>query len=60
MSLLADDISLSLESDNPDICGMQLLSDIDKITEWAQKWIVKFNPFKSESLVITRTQTYSS
>ena len=33
---------------------MQLQSDIDKITEWAQKWIVKFNPLKSESLVITR------
>ena len=33
---------------------MQLQSDIYKITERAQKWIVKFNPLKSESLVITR------
>ena len=54
ISLFADDTSLSLEIDNPDICAMQLQSDIDKITEWAQKWIVKFNLLKSESLVITR------
>ena len=51
---LFHDTSLSLEIDNPDICGMQLQPDIDKSTEWAQKWIVKFNSLKSESLVITR------
>ena len=54
IGLFADDTSLSLEIDNPDIYGMQLQSDIYKITERAQKWIVKFNPLKSESLVITR------
>ena len=37
ISLFADDTSLTLEIDNPDICGMQLQSDIDRITEWAQK-----------------------
>ena len=47
-------VYLSLEIDNPDVCGMQLQSDIDNITEWSKKWIVKFNPLKSESLVITR------
>ena len=30
-----------------------LQTDIDKITRWAQKWLVKFNPSKSESLVIS-------
>ena len=57
ISLFADDTSLSLEIDNPDICGMQLQSDINKITEWALRWIVKFNPLKSKSLVITRKLT---
>ena len=33
---------------------MQLQSDIDRITEWAQKWIEKLHPLKSESLFITR------
>ena len=31
-----------------------LTTPLDKITEWAQKWIVKFNPLTSESLVNTR------
>ena len=57
IGLFADDMNLSLEIDNPDICGMQLQSNIDKITEWAKKWIVKFNPLKSESLVITQNYT---
>ena len=33
---------------------MQLQSDIDRITEWAQQWIEKLHPLKSESLFITR------
>ena len=37
IGLFADETSLSLEIDYPDICGMQLQSDIDKIIEWAQK-----------------------
>ena len=37
IGLFADETSLSLEIDNPDISGMQLQSDIDTIIEWAQK-----------------------
>ena len=54
INLFADDTSLSLEVDNPDSCWAKLQSDINKINDWAQNWIVKFNPLKSESLVITR------
>ena len=32
----------------------QLQSDVDKISHWANQWLVKFNPSKSESLVISR------
>ena len=54
INLFADDTSLSLEVDNSDSCWAKLQSDINKINDWAQNWIVKFNPLKSESLVITR------
>ena len=40
--------------DDPTNVGNMLQSDIDKISRWAQKWLVKFNPSKSESLVISR------
>ena len=39
-------------SDTADV-GSILHSDIDKFTSWAQKWLVKFNLTKSESLVIS-------
>ena len=54
INLFADDTSLSLETDNPDSCWAKLQSDVNKINDWAQNWIVKFNPLKSESLVNTR------
>ena len=54
INLFADDTSLSLEVDNPDSCWAKLQSDINEINDWGQNWIVKFNPLKSESLVITR------
>ena len=34
--------------------GTILQSDINKISQWAQNWLLKFNPSKSESLVISR------
>ena len=54
INLFADDTSLSLVVSNPAIAGTMLQTDIDKITRWAQKWLVKFNPSKSEFLVISR------
>ena len=54
INLFADDTSLPLVVSNPAIAGTMLQTDSDKITLWAQKWLVKFNPSKSESLVISR------
>ena len=31
-----------------------LNADLEKIAEWALKWLVKFNPLKTESLLISR------
>ena len=54
INLFADDTSLSMVVDDPTNVGNILQSDIDKISRWAQKWLVMFNPSKSESLVISR------
>ena len=31
-----------------------LNSDMEKIQQWAKKWLVRFNPAKSESLFLSR------
>jgi hypothetical protein len=49
-----DDTSLYLIVDYPVIAADILQSDINKISSWADKWLVKFNPSKSETMLITR------
>ena len=39
---------------NPNAARTTLKGDINKITLWADKWLVRFKPLKSESLVISR------
>ena len=52
INLFADGTSLSMVVSDPAAVGTVLQSDIDTITR-AQKWLVKFNRAKSESLVIS-------
>ena len=52
--LFADDTSLFLVVENPDTAAETLNSDLEKITQWANTWLVKFNPAKTESLLISR------
>ena len=54
INLFADFTSLSMTVVDPAHLGCILQTDVDKITRWAQKGLVKFNPAKSESLVISR------
>ena len=54
INLFADDTSLSMAVGDPDTAGAILKTDINKITAWANRWLVKFNPLKSESLIISR------
>ena len=54
INLFANDTSLSLVVRNPSDADMTLQDDINKINNWAESWLVKFNPAKSESLVISR------
>ena len=52
--LFADDTSLYIVVENPDEAAELLNADLDKITTWAEQWLVTFNPPKTESMLISR------
>ena len=60
MKLFADDTSMYLCLDNQNIRAEILNSDLDKISEWALKWKVKFNEEKTELLNISRQQDFQT
>ena len=45
--LFADDTSLYIVVDNPNVAASCLNSDHDKISKWAEKWLVTFSPDKT-------------
>lgn len=51
--LFADDTSLYIVVNNPDTSAELLSLDLQKIDDWAEKWLVIFQPPKTESLVIS-------
>ncbi|MES9994358.1 MAG: reverse transcriptase family protein [Candidatus Thiodiazotropha sp.] len=52
--LFADDTTLYIIVDNPVQAAYQLNSDLSKIHQWANQWLVTFNPSKSESVIFSR------
>ena len=50
----ANDTCVSMVVGNPSAAGTILQNDINRIIIWADKWLVRFNPSKSESLIIFR------
>ena len=52
--LFADDTSLYIIVENPNDAAMLLNSDLEIIYKWAETWLVKFNPSKSGSLLVSR------
>ena len=48
--LFADDTSLYLIVDTPLQTAHALNQDLLKITDWTDKWLVTFNPQKTEAL----------
>ena len=52
--LFADDTSLYLIVDEPVEAARCLNSHLELIYQWAERWLVKFNAAKSESLLISR------
>ena len=50
--LFADDTSLYLIVDDPNVSADLMNNDLDKIHTWSQKWLVTFNPNKTEELLL--------
>ena len=53
-SLFADDTSLSKHISDYDTDNGELQNDLNIIENWAKQWKVKFNPLKSDALLISR------
>ena len=54
IKLFANDTSLYLIVDNPNHTAFLLNQDLNQLQRWSEKWLVKFNPNKTETMVITR------
>ena len=52
--LFADDTSLYIIVDDPVEAARCLNLDLERIHRWAERWLVKFNAAKSESLLVSR------
>jgi hypothetical protein len=53
IKLFADDTSLYLIVDNPNDTAFFLNQDLNQLQRWSEKWLVKFNPNKTETMVIS-------
>ena len=53
-TFFADDTSPYIIAEDPIVAAELLKSDLEKIAEWALKWLVKFNLLKTESILISR------
>ena len=57
--LFADDTSLYMVVDQPDVAAILLNEDLSRIHHWAKKWLVSFNPSKTESLLISKRTNHT-
>jgi hypothetical protein len=53
INLFADNITLNIVVDTPQIASDILNSDLHKINIWSKKWLVVFNPAKTECLIFS-------
>ena len=56
--LFADDTALFIVVDDPITSANTLNADLLKIENWANKWLVRFNPTKTESLLLSRKSNH--
>jgi hypothetical protein len=54
MQLFADDTSLCFIVDDPQETAHTLNDDRVKLHAWSTKWLVYFNPQKTETMTISR------
>lgn len=53
IKLFADDTSIYITVENPFSSAALLNSDLEKINDWSKKWLVSFNPSKTECMTIS-------
>ena len=53
-TLYADDTPISKHITDPIVSNDEIQHDLLTIEQWANKWKIKFNPLKSEALLISR------
>ena len=56
IKLFADDTSLYIVVEDEYLAAEMLNSDIEKIHNWSTKWLVNFNPGKTEAMTISKKQ----
>ena len=52
--LFADDTSLYIVVEHPETAALRLNIDLEIISDWAKKWLVSFNPNKTETMILSR------
>ena len=52
--LFADDTSLYIVVENPATSANILNNDLERINLWSKRWLVTFNPQKTESMIFSR------
>ena len=54
IKLFADHTGLYVTVESPNIAANILNNDLQKIHHWSNRWLVKFNPQKTETMLISR------
>jgi hypothetical protein len=54
ITLFADDTSLYVTVDTPQNAADIINRDLEKIHQWSVNWLIKFNPQKTDTMVISR------
>ena len=57
IKLFADDTTLYLIVEDPIPAANLMDGDLDKVQEWPNTWLVKFNPQKTEEIISSRKNT---
>ena len=52
--VFADDTTLLASGDDPSVTASIINSDLIKISTWAEKWKVTFNPNKSKDMIFSK------
>ena len=53
-AFIADDTSFYIIVDSPEEASQTINQDLVRISAWAEKWLVSFNPNKTEYILLSR------